>query len=90
MNDLFEQIFNNFNSKVEIMDLWYEISFLRLVLNRILELNPSLGKSLTQECFAKARKQAHEIVCKKFDLDKESNPEKKQEQTSCTDPNPPK
>ncbi len=50
----------------EIFSLWYEVTYLRMLLNHIMVENPEIGKCLTKECLDVARLQAEEIVKKKF------------------------
>jgi hypothetical protein len=94
MDDIMDKMFFGFDKKNEIFNLWYEINFLRLILNKILALNPSLVEKFDEECILAAREQAREIVTKRFPHCKITfnqeipNPtdENKQEQTYCTHP----
>lgn len=65
MDDIFDRLIG-FDKKNEIFNLWYEIHFLRLVVNKLLELNPSLHENFSQEDQDKARENAQELVMKRF------------------------
>jgi hypothetical protein len=96
MDDIMDRMLLGFDKKNEIFNLWYEINFLRLVLNEILVLNPSLHENLKEESFTRAREMAREIVTKRFPHCKikfneeipNATDESKQEQTCCTHPDP--
>ena len=76
-----------FENKKEVFNLWFEVTFLRLCVNRILELNPQLKENLTQECYDKSRQEAMEIVQKRFPNFKiEFVSVDKQEDSCCTSP----
>jgi hypothetical protein len=90
MDDIMDRLIG-VDKKNEIFNLWYEINFLRLVLNEILVLNPTLHENLTDEIITKAREQSREIVTKRFPhckitFNEEPIDESKQEQTCCTHP----
>jgi hypothetical protein len=65
MDDIMDRLMG-IDKKNEIFNLWYEINFLRLVVNEILSLNPELHKNLNEESFQKCRKQAQDIVRVRF------------------------
>lgn len=50
----------------EILNLWYEITFLRMVMNKILELNPKLYEKISEQDYVKARQQSQDIVKNRF------------------------
>ena len=50
----------------EIITLWYDVNYLRLVVSKILTENPELAKNLNEEAFNECRKQAQECVKKRF------------------------
>lgn len=53
----------------EIFDLWYELSYFKLVFQEMLNQNPELVKSYSPEMFDKCRMGAQEILRKKFGID---------------------
>lgn len=66
MDDIMDRVLFGFDKKNEIFNLWYEIHFLRIVVNRLLELNPTLHENFSQEDQNKAREMAQELVTKRF------------------------
>ena len=54
------------DKKKEIFDLWYEITFLRMVMNKILEFNPELHCKLNEEVYEEIRKRSQDIVKSRF------------------------
>lgn len=64
MNDMIDELIG-FDSKKQIFDLWYEVTFLRFVLIQILESNPNLNTNIDIE---KCRKDAQEVIINKFPL----------------------
>lgn len=93
MDDILDKLMG-IDKKNEIFNLWYEVNFLRSVLNRILQLNPDLHENLREECFQKAREEAKEIVRKRFPhckitFDSPGTPnECQKEGPACTPPTP--
>ena len=95
MEDKMDMLFG-VDKKNEIFNLWYEINFIRLVLNEILILKPYLKENLKEESFTRARAMAREIVTKRFPHFKinfnqeiqDPTDANKQEQTCCTHPDP--
>lgn len=90
MDDMID-VLQGFDKKNEIFNLWYEVTFLRLVLNEIMVLNPKLHENLTDETIENARKMSREVVTKRFPhckitFNEEATGESKQEQTCCTHP----
>lgn len=72
----------------EIFNLWYEVNFLRLSLNQILKLNPDLHVNLKKKDLESCRKEAQEIVKRRFPncniVFNEEASESMQECPSCT------
>jgi len=66
MDDIMDRVLFGFDKKNEIFNLWYEVHFLRIVLNRILQLNPTLHENFKQEDQDAARILAQELVNKRF------------------------
>lgn len=56
------------DSTNEIFTLWYEITFIRAVLNEIMAKNPSLHINMTEEVYDKCRLFAQNVVKEKFPL----------------------
>lgn len=54
------------DKKREIFNLWYEITYLRGVLNEMMSQNPSLHINLTAETYDKCRRFAQDVVKSKF------------------------
>lgn len=65
MDDILDRLMG-VDKKKEIFDLWYEITFLRLVLNEIFILNPSLHEKMDQEKYECCRKNAQKFVSDRF------------------------
>lgn len=65
MDDVLDKLMG-VDKKNEIFNLWYEVTFLRFVFNKVLELNPNLHENLTQECLDKAREDSQVLVRKRF------------------------
>lgn len=91
MDDIFDKMMG-FDKKNEIFNLWYEVNFLRLALNEVLKLNPSLHENLSEEIMDKCRKDAQDIVVKRFPncnikFNKTAT-ESTQEHSCCTPPDP--
>ena len=89
MDDILD-VLMGIDKRKQIFDLWYEVTFLRLILIQIIEPNPEMTKHLDIE---KCRKDAQEVVRKKFPHAKidfppvnDSSREEKQEHSSCTHP----
>lgn len=68
MEDLLDKIGYGIDKRNEIFNLWFEVSFLRNCLNKILELNPDLHKNLDEEKLNLCRQLAKEEVIKRFPL----------------------
>lgn len=88
MSDPLSFLMTGTDNRKEIIQLWYEITFLRLCLNRILHFNPTLRHGLTQEAFDKIRKEALDIVSERFPDFKQSSNEAQPESPSCIFPKP--
>lgn len=54
------------DKRVEIFTLWYEITFLRMVLNKVLEFNTELHTKMTEEVYEEVRKRSKDIVKSRF------------------------
>lgn len=54
------------DKKNEIFNLWYEVTFLRLVVNHVLVSNPSLAECLSEEAMAACKFNAQQIVQERF------------------------
>lgn len=89
MSDMID-ILMGIDKRKEIFDLWYEVTFLRMVLIQVIEPNPELGSKLDIE---KCRRDAQEVVKNRFPNAKidfpppeEPTPAKQQEHSCCTHP----
>jgi hypothetical protein len=67
MHEIIDQMMG-IDKKKEILDLWYEIVFLRMVLNEILSTNVSKINPLPPGSIQECRDKAQELVRKKFPL----------------------
>lgn len=65
MEDILDGLLG-FNKKKEIIDLWYEVTFVRFILNNIMIENPEVAKCITKEMLDKTRLDAQEHVKNKF------------------------
>ena len=65
MDDIVDMLME-VDKRGEIFTLWYEVTFLRMVVNKILEFNPSLHEKMTEEAYDEARKLAQEHVKSRF------------------------
>lgn len=65
MDDILDMLMG-VDKKKEIFDLWYEITFLRMVMNKILEFNPELHCKLDEEVYDEIRKRSQDIVKSRF------------------------
>ena len=65
MDDILDMLMG-VDKKGEIFTLWYEITFLRMVVNKIMQLNPDLHKEMTEEVYESARNEAQDIVRGRF------------------------
>lgn len=52
----------------EIFNLWYEITYLRILFSRLVEDKPELSSILNQEVMDNARIQAQQIVKDRFPI----------------------
>ena len=52
----------------EIFSLWYEITYLRILLNHIVQSNPSLSHCLNADTLSAAKRMAQREICVKFPL----------------------
>lgn len=67
MDDVLDLIMG-IDKKNEIINLWYEVSYVRLLLTEIVKQSPELAKCLTEEMIAKTRLDAQDIVKARFPL----------------------
>lgn len=75
-NDILDML-NGMDKKNEIINLWYEINFVRHCLNKIINLNPELLKDFNQETLNQCREFAQEEVKLRFpDIKIEFKPNK--------------
>lgn len=65
MDDILDMLMG-VDKKGEIFTLWYEVTFLRMVLNKILSFNPELHEKMTEEVYDQARKESQEHVKSRF------------------------
>jgi hypothetical protein len=65
MDDILDAIMG-IDKRKEIFTLWYEVTFLRVVVNKILSFNPHLHEKMTLEEYDLIRKEAQEIVKNRF------------------------
>lgn len=54
------------NSPKEVLNLWYEITYMRYILNYIIEKNPKMDKCINDEVIEQARMMAQNEVNAKF------------------------
>lgn len=66
MSGFLEQMMSGMNQGREIVNLWYEVTYVRFLLIDVLEKNPEIGKCVTEESIQKARTKAQEIVSQRF------------------------
>jgi hypothetical protein len=65
MDDILDMLMG-VDKKGEIFTLWYEVTFLRMVLNNIFSFNPELHEKMTEDVYDQARKEAQEHVKSRF------------------------
>lgn len=65
MNGIMQAINSGVQNK-EIVNLWYEVTYLRFLLIHVLENNPDIGNCVTEESLHKSKELAQEVVLKRF------------------------
>lgn len=65
MEDILDALMG-IDNKNEIFCLWYEITFLRMVMNKIMEFNPELHTKMSEEVYEEVRKRSQDIVKSRF------------------------
>lgn len=50
----------------EVLDVWYEVTFLRFLLTDILQKAPTLAEHITDETYDRCRKQAQVFLLQRF------------------------
>lgn len=69
MDDIMDMMIG-IDKKNEIFNLWYEVTFLRLVLNHIVVCNPSLAECLSEGIMDGCKAAAQDVVKERFPLAK--------------------
>ncbi len=95
MDDILDTLLG-FDKKKQIFDLWYEVTFLRMVVSHMVAQSLYLQEVMTPQVIEDCRKHAQEVVQKKFphckiDFLSEKQPdtatgENGQESPCCTRP----
>ncbi len=67
MDDILDMMIG-IDKKNEIFNLWYEVTFLRIVLNHIVASNPSLAECLSEGIMDGCKAAAQEVVKERFPL----------------------
>jgi len=65
MSDIFDLLIG-IDKRKEIFDLWYEVTYLRVLLSELLSHNPELFKNTSEEGFENCKLKAQEIVKARF------------------------
>lgn len=65
MNDIMD-LLSGVDKKNEIFNLWYEVTFLRLILNHVIMQIPGIDSTITDEIINQCRQYAQNVVQEKF------------------------
>jgi len=67
-NELLKSMIDNLaaNQILQTVNAWYEITYLRFVLMKILEKNPEINNNMQPEDFSQARSMAQKLLLEKF------------------------
>lgn len=61
-----------FDVNQEVLDVWYEVTFLRFLLTDILQKSPDLAATINDDTFNECRKKAQVFLFNRFKLHQES------------------
>lgn len=85
---------NGLNTNHEVVNLWYEVTYLRFLIKKIADSNQVVGDLLNNTSYDEIRKDAQEYVTNKFPKlgikfnNPASNPCPLSEDPTCTPPTP--
>lgn len=85
---------NGLDANNEVVNLWYEVTYLRFLIKKIADSNQVVGDILNNTCYDDIRKEAQEYVTNKFPKlgIKFNNPQSNlcplSEDPACTPPTP--
>jgi hypothetical protein len=80
MNDMIDKLLG-IDQRNEIFNLWYEVTFLRLILDHLVQNNSNLRSNCTPQLIDTAKEEAQKIVQKRFPMIEIKFNVKKQETT---------